>query len=83
MKTKSELRSAQPPGYLAETATFTTCLLFLKFYSLNAFAATTFFTILSPFMLHQVLSMLGAILNFVTSLHIDTDTEDFQIFSSL
>jgi hypothetical protein len=39
--------------------------------------------ILIPFMIYHVCCMIGAILAFVTSLHIDSDPEDFQILSGL
>lgn len=81
-KKKNELKNRKPPSYLVETFFITSILFFFKFYSLNAFAALTFVTILIPFMIYHILNMFGAILSFVTSLHIETD-EEFQILSPL
>jgi fatty acid desaturase len=75
-KSRNELKNKTPPSYLAETAFITTLLFFFKFYSLNAFATLTFVTVLLPFMIYHVLSMFGAILNFVTSLHVESESED-------
>lgn len=74
---RNELKSRKPPSYLAETLFVTTMLFFLKFYSLNCFASITFVTILIPFMIYSICCMFGAVLSFVTSLQIDTDSDDF------
>lgn len=60
------MKSKKSPGYIVETTFFTTLLLFLKFYSLDAFAAISFVTVLLPFMLYHLLNMFGYILEFIT-----------------
>ena len=80
---RSELRSKKPPSYATETLFLTTLIFFAKFYSLNCYAAITFVLILCPFMIYHVCCMIGAILAFITSLHVDSDTDDFQILSTL
>ena len=80
---RQELRNKKPPSYISEVLFITTLIFFAKFYSLNCYAMITFVTILAPFMLYHVLCMIGAILAFVTSLHIDSDTDDGQILTGL
>jgi hypothetical protein len=75
-KAMKELRAKKPPGYLAETTFITLCLFFLKFYSLNAFAAISFVTILMPYMIYHILNMCGSILEFVASLYVETDSDE-------
>ena len=78
------LRNKKPPGYLVETTFVTLCLVFAKFYSLDAFAALTFVTILMPFMIFHILNLCGLILEFVTSLHMENDPasdDDLQLLS--
>jgi uncharacterized membrane protein len=78
------LRSKKPPGYLVEVTFVTLCLAFGKFYSLDAFSALSFVTILLPFMIYHILNLCGYILEFVTSLHMEADPttdDDMQLLS--
>jgi hypothetical protein len=77
-----ELRKRKPPSYLAETTFVTLTLFFLKFYSMDAFAAISFVTILMPFMIYHILSMCGAVLEFVASLYADSDYEEVTLLNS-
>ena len=74
---RTELRNKKPPSHITEVLFLTTLLFFAKFYSLNCFAAITFVMILAPFMVYHVCCMISAILAFVTSLHVDSDGEEF------
>ena len=59
----------------------TLALFFLKFYSIDAFAAISFVTVLIPFMIYHILSMCGSVLEFVASLYAEFDYEETSLLS--
>ena len=67
------LKSRKPPGYLIEVTFVTVVLLTAKCYSIDAYAAISFVTVLLPFMLYHILNLCGYVLEFVTSLHLEAD----------
>jgi hypothetical protein len=77
-----ELRKRKPPSYLAETTFVTLALFFFKFYSLDAFSAISFVTVLIPFMIYHILTMCGAVLEFVASLYTDNDYEETSLLNT-
>jgi hypothetical protein len=77
-----ELRKRKPPSYIAETTFISLCLFFLKFYSMDAFAAISFVTVLLPFMIFHILTMCGSILEFVASLYTDLDLEESSLLNT-
>lgn len=75
--TKPSLKKpAKPPGYSTEFAFISLNLLFLKFYSENAFFTTTFFSVLIPLMAFFVITLIGTLLKFIQMMHIEDATDD-------
>lgn len=65
----------KPPTYFVEFSFVSLNALFLKLYSPDAYIATSFFSVLLPLMIYQVISLFGYILKFIQMMHIEDVTE--------
>ncbi len=68
----------KPPSYLLEFSFVSLNLFFLKLYSEESYAVTTFFSVMIPLMIYLVLTMFGNLLKFIQMMHIE-DTLDENV----